>query len=76
MLQFLSNLMFLLEQTASEKKLTFLYVGMFLAFILLLFMDSLGKKSFIGGNKLVVKILYFLLFLGAIGLIIAYFRLK
>ena len=76
MFEFLSNLNFLLEQTAREKKLTFLYVGLFLGFLVLLIMDSFGKKTFVGGNKVIVKILYFLLFLGAVGLIIAYFRLK
>ena len=74
MLQLLGNMMILLEQTAREKKLTYLYIGLFLLFVLMLILDARTKKQYTG-PKAVTYILLFFIFLATIGLIIAYIRL-
>ena len=74
MLSILSNIFLMLEQTASEKKLTFLYIGLFMMFLMLLVLDARGKKT-LTGPKIVYNTIAFLFFLAAIGLIFAYIRL-
>lgn len=74
MLNILGNMFLMLEQTASEKKLTFLYIGLFMIFLFLLVLDARGKKT-LTGPKIVYNIIAFLIFLAAVGLILAYIRL-
>lgn len=69
------NLNILLAQTKSEKSLTILYVGLFAFLCLLLFMDSRDGKKIVGGNKILGKIIIFMLFIAIIGLAVAYFVL-
>ena len=72
--QLLMNIVLMLEQTARERKLTFLYIGLFIIFLMMLIVDARTKKNFTG-PKVVYNIIVFFLFLASIGLIIAYFRL-
>lgn len=71
----LLNLNLLLAQTAQEKKLTFLYVGLFAFLCLLLFIDTRENKKWVGGNKILGKIILGALFLGIIAMIVLYFVL-
>lgn len=74
MLNLLTNLNILLAQTAQEKKMTFLYVTLFVFLCLLLFIDSREKKSLIG-NKTLAKIVLFMLILAIVVLVVLYFVL-
>lgn len=46
MLQFINTLSIILSQTAKEKNLTLLYVGLFLFFLLLMVLDGQIKKTY------------------------------
>ena len=74
MLEILGKIVIMLEQTTREKKLTFLYIGLFLIFLLMLILDARTKKEYTG-PKALTKIILFFLFLASVGLIIAYIRL-
>ena len=75
MLELLANFMIMLRQNAREKKLTFLYIGLFLLFLMMLILDARTKKHQFTGPKAVYNIIVFFLFLASVGLIIAYIRL-
>ena len=74
MFEFINSTTLFLAQTGSEKKLTFLYILLFVLFLMLLFLDARTKKHYVG-STIVKNTVLFLLFLAAIGLLIAYFRL-
>ena len=74
MLELFNSVTFMLEQTASERKLTFLYLLLFFLFLMLLILDARTKKQYTG-PKAVKSIILFLIFLTAVGLLLAYFRL-
>lgn len=46
MLQFINTMSIVLSQTAKEKNLTILYVGLFLFFLLLMVLDGQIKKTY------------------------------
>ena len=71
----LFNLNMLLAQTPQEKKLTFLYVGLFALLCLLLWMDTRERKAIVGGNKLLAKIIIFMLFISLLAMAVIYFVL-
>ena len=72
MQNFLMNLNYLLAQTAAEKKLTYLYVGLFLFLLMLLLVDSTASKKYISNNPL-KKITWVLFIIVFIALILVYF---
>jgi len=74
MYNLLFTLNILLKQTEQEKKLTFLYVSLFVFLCLLLFIDSREKKSIID-NKTLKKIVIVMLFISIVVLAILYFML-
>lgn len=74
MLELFSSFSLMLAQTASEKKLTVLYILLFFLFLMMLLLDARGKKQYTG-PKIVKNTIIFLLFLSAIGLLLAYIRL-
>lgn len=64
----------LLTQTEQEKRLTILYVSLFVFVLTLLIIDSVAKKKWIS-NKPLKKITWVLLFIGLIALVVLYFVL-
>ena len=74
MLELISSLNLFLAQTASEKKLTVLYILLFLLFLVLLFVDARTKKE-VTGPKAVKTLIIILMFVAGICLIIAYSNL-
>ena len=74
MLELFKSFSYMLEQTASERKLTFLYLLLFFLFLMMLILDARTKKQYTG-PKPVKNIIVFLIFLTAVGLLLAYFRL-
>lgn len=68
----LCNISYLLVQTANEKKLTILYLLLFLMFLILLFIDARTKKEYTG-PKIVKNTIIFLLFAVGIILVVLYF---
>ena len=64
----------LLAQTALEKKLTLLYVSLFVFLLLLLIIDSRESKIWMT-NKTINKIVLFVLIVAAIALVVLYFVL-
>lgn len=74
MLTLFSTFTYMLEQTASEKKLTVLYILLFFLFLVMLLLDARGKKQYTG-PKIVKNTIIFLMVLAAIGLLLAYIRL-
>jgi len=50
----LNGLNLILAQTAAEKKLTWLYVGLFAFLMMLLIIDSTASKKYISNNPLKV----------------------
>ena len=74
MIELALNFSLLLSQTASEKKLTVLYLLLFFLFLMLLLIDARTKKG-VTGPKEVKKVIIFLIFVAAVCLVIAYFNL-
>ncbi|MBQ7466979.1 MAG: hypothetical protein IJS74_02775 [Clostridia bacterium] len=64
----------LLAQTELEKKLTLLYVSLFVFLLLLLIIDSRESKIWMT-NKTINKIVLFVLIVAAIALVVLYFVL-
>ena len=73
MQNFLMNLNMLLAQTSQQKKLTFLYVSLFAFLCLMLFIDSREEKKLVGGNKILKKIVIFMLFIALVAMAVLYF---
>ena len=73
MQNFLMNLNMLLAQTSQQKKLTFLYVSLFAFLCLMLFIDSREEKKIVGGNKILKKIVIFMLFIALVAMAVLYF---
>ena len=71
----LLNFNLLLAQTEQEKKLTLLYVSLFVFLCLLLFIDTREMKKYVGGNKTLGKIILAVLILAIIVLVVLYFVL-
>lgn len=69
------NLNMLLAQTPQEKKLTLLYVGLFAFGLVLLLIDSREAKKWVGGNKILGRIIVVVLFLVIITFVVLYFVL-
>lgn len=65
----------LLAQTAKEKKLTVLYIGLFAVFVVLLVVDMYGKNAYAGG-KIINKIIVYFLFIALIAFLVAYLTLN
>lgn len=74
LLQVVLNFGLVLAQNDREKKLTVLYLTLFFLFLMLLLIDSRTKKEFTG-PKVVKNTVIALIFITAIVLMIAYFRL-
>lgn len=70
----LFNLNLILAQTPEEKKLTVLYVSLFVFLLVMLVIDSIAQKKWIS-NKPLKKITWVLLFLALIALAVLYFVL-
>lgn len=70
----IANFGLILSQTASEKKLTVLYILLFGLFLILLLMDARTKKEWTG-PKIVKNTIIVLIFIAAVALLIAYFNL-
>ena len=68
----IKNLFFLLEQTAQEKKLTVIYIGLFLAFVVFLIVDAYGLKKWTS-NKTIFKIVLVFLIIAIVAFTVAYF---
>lgn len=64
----------LLAQTEQEKRLTVLYVSLFVFMLTLLVIDSVAKKKWISSKPL-KKITWVLLFIALIALAVLYFVL-
>ena len=72
MLQLINTMSIILSQTAKEKNLTLLYVGLFLMFLLMMVLDSqIGKKWI--SNKFLSNVIIFLFIATIIILAILYF---
>ncbi len=69
----LFNLNMILAQTPQEKKLTVLYVSLFAFLCLMLWIDTRERKVLVGGNKLLAKIIIFMLFISLIAMAVLYF---
>lgn len=69
------NLNLLLAQTPQEKRLTILYVSLFAFLVLMLVIDSREGKKWVGGNKILSKILIGALIIVLIVLVVLYFVL-
>ena len=69
----LFNLNMILAQTPQEKKLTVLYVSLFTFLCLMLWIDTRERKVLVGGNKLLAKIIIFMLFISLIAMAVLYF---
>ncbi len=65
----------LLAQTAQEKKLTLLYVGLFCFGLMMLVIDTQAGKRWVGDNKLLTKIIGVVFVIIIIVFIILYFVL-
>ena len=74
MIELLSSVALMLSQTGSEKKLTVLYILLFMLFLVLLFIDSRTNKKLTGPKAIKITIIV-LIFVAAICLLIAYFNL-
>ena len=72
MFEVIKNAGYILAQTASEKKLTVLYLLLFMLFLFLLVLDARGKKKFAG--PVAYKIVLFLVFCVGIVLLVIYFK--
>ncbi len=70
----LFNFNLLLAQTALEKKLTILYVSLFVFFLLMLILDSRGSQNWISNKTLKIIIVTFFI-LATVALIVLYFVL-
>ena len=70
----LLNLSLLLAQTEQERKLTVLYVSLFVFLLMMLIIDSRGGQK-IMTNKTINKIVMVLFILAVIALIVLYFVL-
>ena len=68
------NDVLLLAQSAKEKKLTVLYIGLFAVFVVLLVVDSYGAKKWASG-KILPKIIAYFLFVALIAFLVAYFTM-
>ena len=68
------NDVLLLAQSAKEKKLTVLYIGLFAVFVVLLVVDSYGSQKWASG-KIIPKIVMYFLFIALIAFLVAYFTL-
>lgn len=64
----------LLAQTEQEKRLTILYVSLFVFLMVLLIIDSVAKQKYIK-SKPIKRVTWILLFLGLIALVVLYFVL-
>ena len=73
-LELISSVGLVLAQTAAEKKLTVLYILLFGLFLMLLLMDARTKKEWTG-PKIVKNTIIVLIFIAAVGLLIAYLNL-
>lgn len=73
MFELINSAGIMLAQTASEKKLTILYLLMFMLFLMLLLIDARTKKKYTG-PKIVKNIILFLIFCVGIVLLVIYFR--
>ncbi len=74
-MQFLLNLNLILAQTQQERNLTILYVSLFVLLVFMLFLDTREAKKFVGGNKILAKIILFMLIIAIIVLAVLYFVL-
>lgn len=70
----LGTINLLLAQTEQEKRLTVLYVSLFVFMLTLLVIDSVAKKKWISSKPL-KKITWVLLFIALIALAVLYFVL-
>ena len=68
------NVNLLLAQTELQKKLTFLHVGLFVFFLLMLIIDSRESKKMMT-NKTINKIVWFVFIIASVALIVLYFVL-
>ena len=66
----------MLAQTEQEKRLTILYVCLFAFLLVMLIIDAREGKKWVGGNKLLYKILFVALVLALIAIVVLYFVLK
>ena len=57
MIEVLRSVNLLLEQTAHEKRLTVVYIGIFLGFVAFLLIDMYAMKKW-ASNKIINKIIY------------------
>lgn len=64
----------LLAQTEQEKRLTILYVSLFVFLMVLLIIDSVAKQKYIK-SKPIKRVTWILLFIGLIALTVLYFVL-
>ena len=67
-----NSLVYLLEQTAKEKKLTVVYIGVFMAFVAFLLIDAYGLKKW-NSNKTIMKIVLVFLIIAIVAFTVAYF---
>ena len=63
---------FLLSQTEQEKRLTVVYIGVFLLFLTLLLVDMYAMKKW-ATNKTINKIILVLLIIAMVAFAVAYF---
>ena len=68
----LSNIMFLLEQTAQEKKLTVAYLGIFLFLMLILIVDMFALKK-VASSKTLNKVILVIVLIAFVSFVVAYF---
>lgn len=70
----LFNINMILAQTTEEKKLTVLYVSLFAFLCVMLFIDARERKRIVN-NKLLKKVVIFVLFIALIAMAVLYFVL-
>ena len=70
-----SNIGIMLAQTASEKKLTVLYLLLFALFLMVLLLDSRTAKKYTG-PKIIAKTIIIMIFVVAVLLLIAYLNMQ
>ncbi len=70
MIAFLSQMRFLLEQTAAEKRATILSLALFAVLVFMLFLDSVIKNTIMPKNKNVKLFVIFLFMVTLIAIIL------
>ncbi len=70
MLNFLSSIVFLLEQNVTEKRFTILGIGIFVVFIFMLILSTLSKEGFMPKNTAVRNFMIFILIASIVALIL------